>query len=206
MNGRLPISDLAPIGGGFYLRKDAARQYLAMQTEARRRFGSGIPLVGAYRTYASQVYFRNLYLYHGGNLAAIPGTSNHGWGLAIDLSGRRTRWIVDQVGSPYGWSKAHSDAPGEWWHIAFDAAIVTKHAAVTQPALRYRSQGQRVSALQNRLRVLGFLSVPGVHQAGHGFFGKATVSAIKRFQHAHKLKADGVVGAQTTAALVRAVR
>ncbi len=43
----------------------------------------------AWRPYAKQEYFYNCYITkscNNGNLAAVPGTSNHGWGIASDLS------------------------------------------------------------------------------------------------------------------------
>lgn len=43
---------------------------------------------GAWRSYEKQVYFYNCYTNkncNNGNLAATPGTSNHGWGIASDL-------------------------------------------------------------------------------------------------------------------------
>lgn len=109
-NGRLSASALSPIGGGYYLAKPAARAFLAMSAEARRRFGTPITVVAAYRDYARQVYFWDLYLSGRGNLAAHPGTSNHGWGLAVDLASPHMRWIVDQIGAKYGFAKRWSDA------------------------------------------------------------------------------------------------
>lgn len=44
---------------------------------------------GAWRPYSIQQYFYNCYKTkscNNGNLAAYPGTSNHGWGIASDLS------------------------------------------------------------------------------------------------------------------------
>jgi len=43
---------------------------------------------GAWRSYEKQLYFYNCYINkncNNGNLAANPGTSNHGWGIASDL-------------------------------------------------------------------------------------------------------------------------
>lgn len=44
---------------------------------------------GAWRPYEYQKYFYDCYITkscNNGNLAAVPGTSNHGWGIASDLS------------------------------------------------------------------------------------------------------------------------
>jgi LAS superfamily LD-carboxypeptidase LdcB len=117
-NGNLPPSDLAPIKNG-QLRKDAAAAWNAMNAECR---ANGVELrptgsKSSYRTYAQQVELWNLYQSGGGNLAARPGTSNHGWGIAVDLASQQMRSMLDRVGDKYGWSKRTSDAPSEWWHI-----------------------------------------------------------------------------------------
>ena len=118
-NGQLPQSDLAPIAGG-QLRKDAAAAWNAMNVEARSR-GLELKPTGSkssYRTLAQQNELYNAYL-KGGNLAAKPGTSNHGTGIAIDLATPQMRTMVDQIGAKYGFSKSWSDAPSEWWHIVY---------------------------------------------------------------------------------------
>jgi hypothetical protein len=118
-NGRLPPSDLGPIAQG-QLRKDAAAAWNAMNVEARRR---GVELLpngskSSYRTYAQQVELYALYK-AGGNLAAVPGNSNHGWGLAVDVATPAMRAMIDHIGPPFGWSKEWSDAPSEWWHLKY---------------------------------------------------------------------------------------
>lgn len=120
-NGNLPASDLAPIAGG-QLAKSAAAGFNAMNVESRKRYGVELRPTGSmssYRTYAQQQYLYDLYLSGRGNLAAIPGTSNHGWGLAVDFATPQMRSIVDSIGAKYGWSKSWSDAPSEWWHIRY---------------------------------------------------------------------------------------
>lgn len=74
----------------------------------------------AYRTFSEQQYFWNLYTSGRGNLAARPGTSNHGLGTTVDVATPAMRQAIDRFGASYGWSKAWSDAPSEWWHIRYD--------------------------------------------------------------------------------------
>lgn len=62
--------------------------------------------------------------------------------------------------------------------------------------LRYGSRSAEVIRLQNRLRELGFFSGRST-----GYFGNATLSAVKAFQRSRGLTADGIVGATTLAAL-----
>ena len=90
-----------------------------MNVEARAQGCELLPSgsMSSYRTYDQQVYLYNEYLAGRGALAAVPGTSNHGWGLAVDLATTDMRSMLDRIGTKYGWSKATSDAQSEWWHI-----------------------------------------------------------------------------------------
>jgi peptidoglycan hydrolase-like protein with peptidoglycan-binding domain len=117
-NGRLTSGELAPITGG-QLAKAAAGAWNAMNVEARR-LGTELRPTGrdsSYRTYDRQVYYWNLYRAGKGNLAARPGTSNHGLGHAVDLATPKMRTLVDRIGKRYGWSK--TEAPSEWWHVCY---------------------------------------------------------------------------------------
>jgi D-alanyl-D-alanine carboxypeptidase len=121
-NGKLPDSALAPIKAGS-LQKEQAAAWNAMNAEARANGCELRPTGSAssYRTYQQQVDLYNAYLNGTGNLAAVPGTSNHGWGTAVDLATTDMRSMVDRIGAKYGYSKSWSDAPSEWWHICYQA-------------------------------------------------------------------------------------
>ena len=100
-NGLIPPSAMCPLGvAGHSLRCDAAAAYRAMSTAFAVAFGAPICITDSYRTYSSQVqlYGRKP------ALAAVPGTSNHGWGLAVDLCGSIERFGTAQ----YNWMKANS--------------------------------------------------------------------------------------------------
>jgi cell wall-associated NlpC family hydrolase len=100
-NGLIPPSALCPLGvGGHSLRCDAAAAYRAMSAAFATAFGSPICITDSYRTYASQVRLYG----EKPSLAAVPGTSNHGWGLAVDLCGG-----IDHYGTAqYNWMKANA--------------------------------------------------------------------------------------------------
>lgn len=74
---------------------------------------------GAFRSYERQQYFYSCYTYqscNNGNLAAKPGTSNHGWGIASDLSygsGSAITWAHNNA-SKYG---LNFSVASENWHI-----------------------------------------------------------------------------------------
>ncbi|HEX2072299.1 MAG TPA: D-alanyl-D-alanine carboxypeptidase family protein [Geodermatophilus sp.] len=100
-NGLIPPSALCPLGvGGHLLRCDAAAAYRAMSAAFAAAFGAPLCITDSYRTYAGQV---RLYGQKPA-LAAVPGTSNHGWGLAVDLCGG-----VESFGTPqYAWLAANA--------------------------------------------------------------------------------------------------
>ena len=75
---------------------DIARKAAAYKSS----FGVAICVTDSYRTYASQVRLYG----EKPALAAVPGTSNHGWGLALDLCGG-----IQTFGTaPYAWMVANA--------------------------------------------------------------------------------------------------
>lgn len=121
-NGRLSISELTPIGSGHYLRFDAAQAYLRMVAAARADNISWT-ITDSYRDFDTQVRLaEEKGLYSQGGLAAAPGTSNHGWGLAVDLGGGANR-----NGTPQNnWLRANAarfgftTIPREPWHWQYN--------------------------------------------------------------------------------------
>jgi hypothetical protein len=202
-NGRLSVGTLGSINGGF-LRRDAAQAFNALDRSSRQRYGVPLHPLGhmsSYRTYAQQVYLWQLYKSGRGNLAAYPGTSNHGWGLAVDFATPHMRWIVDQIGGPFGWSKSWSDAPQEWWHIRYRPGVwhgdSPGHGSGAPGAatLNLGARGQAVVALQREL------NRHGMRVAVDGTFGPLTARAVRGFQAMHGLATDGIVGPLTWRAL-----
>lgn len=201
-NGRLADSELAAIPEG-RLRRDAAAAWNAMNAESVRRFGVVLRPRGpasSYRTFAQQVFLRKDACAKGQcRNAAVPGTSNHGLGLAVDVHDQKVRWVIDQIGRPYGYAKDWSDASWEWWHILYRPGVWKGHVPPAGPATVRRGQsGPAVRRLQRRLRAHGFASVRVT-----GFFGIATARAVRRFQRKHHLTIDGVAGPQTWAAALK---
>lgn len=207
-NGRLSASVLSPISGGF-LRTDAARAFNALDSESRKRYRVALHPLGhmsSYRTYAQQVYLYQLYRSGRGNLAAFPGTSNHGLGLAVDFATTHMRWIVDQIGASFGWSKSWSDAPSEWWHIRYRPgvwhgglghSVGGGRTSDSQDVIALGARGQEVQALQREL------NRHGAELAVDGVFGPNTAVSVRHFQATTGLGADGIVGPLTWRALER---
>jgi LysM repeat protein len=106
--------------GEVYLASNAAAAWEAMRQESLRLYGIDLypdGTLSGYRSYAQQLYLYNLYLSGQGSLAAVPGTSSHEYGIALDLAEPYMRTIVDQIGASYGWAK--TEAPDEWWHLNY---------------------------------------------------------------------------------------
>ncbi len=74
--------------------------------------------------------------------------------------------------------------------LAFVLAPITSYAETFNLTLRVGSRGSEVSSLQS------FLGV-----GSDGIFGLITKGAVMRYQTAHALSADGIVGPMTRAAL-----
>jgi len=118
-NGRLPGGALTAIPYG-RLEHGAAAAWNDMREFIGRRHGVWIRPLGpnsSYRTYSAQQYFWNLYKSGRGNLAAYPGSSNHGWGKAVDVQTPTMVYYIRKYGARFGWRKV--EAFNEWWHYNY---------------------------------------------------------------------------------------
>lgn len=120
-NGQVPASALASLGVGEHrLHAPAAGAFRQMAADAKAQ-GVTIGVNESYRSLAEQQQLANqLGLYSQGGKAAAPGTSNHGWGLALDLQldGRAQQWMRDNA-YKYGFAE---DVPREPWHWTYRPA------------------------------------------------------------------------------------
>lgn len=113
-NGALPRDLLCGVSfaRGVELRCDAADALEDLNIEFRERFGRDLRVVSSYRDYAAQVATKQAK----GSLAGAPGTSNHGYGLAVDLDGFGS---LGQFDLPtYRWMREHAGAHG-WHHPSY---------------------------------------------------------------------------------------
>lgn len=129
-NGNIPLGALARVDypgiqldvfpgslSGLYLKPDAAASMLALMKEYTRQTGGHLHPNEGYRTYAGQVYWKNYWTSQGkpGN-AATPGTSNHGWGQAVDfnLTSAQSSWLAANA-PRYGYARSSSES----WHYDY---------------------------------------------------------------------------------------
>lgn len=126
-NGQIPADALCELSfaPGELLRCDADHQIEALNAKYREAFGTDLSVTDSYRSYDSQVAVKA----SRGYFAAVPGTSNHGWALALDLGGGIEAYGTAQ----YEWMRANAPALGwdnpEWaraggsknepWHWEF---------------------------------------------------------------------------------------
>lgn len=121
-NGLIPTSMLCPLPqDSEYLRADAAVAFGKLNAAYADHFGKPICITDSYRSLAVQ---QDLYGRKPG-LAAIPGTSNHGLGLALDLcdginvfGSTEFLWMKHHA-SDYGfvhpdWAAASGSRPEPW--------------------------------------------------------------------------------------------
>lgn len=128
-NGAIPDAWLCTLFDGHTrLRADAAVALAQMNEAFVQRFGADLCLASGYRTYAEQRAVKA----DRGSLAADPGRSNHGWGLAVDFcseetSGARWTWLqknaaVYGFGNP-AWAQPGGSGPYEKWHWELTKAV-----------------------------------------------------------------------------------
>lgn len=116
---------------GEYLRPDAAMSLSALNEAFRASFGREMCLVASYRDLDTQYELKA----SRGYFAASPGTSMHGWGLAIDLCSKETgdsevfSWLWANAPT-YGWQNPSWAQLGgskyEPWHWEFVSGVSEK--------------------------------------------------------------------------------
>lgn len=132
-NGHIPASAMTPLdwcqdsqGNKQWLRPAAAASLTRLNEAFKAQFGENIAIDMSYRSYETQVEMRAYY----GSAAAVPGTSNHGLGTAIDtcewaayaFGSERYDWLVahapDYGWAAPGWARQDGENP-EYWHFEY---------------------------------------------------------------------------------------
>jgi D-alanyl-D-alanine carboxypeptidase len=117
-NGKIPPEALGQVGNTNHRLWAPAAEKLNRMIEDARSQGVKIGITDSYRPYAEQVDLaRRKGLYSQGGLAAKPGTSEHGWGMAtdLDLNSEALSWMRKNAKN-YGFVE---NVPRESWHWAF---------------------------------------------------------------------------------------
>lgn len=165
-NGMIPADAMTALSVGGFLLPAAAQNFESWKAVARNA-GWNLTITSpadAFRTYAIQERIfreryttfplwgrptkrwqnKTWYLLPGKATAAVPGTSNHGKGLAVDIKnaggfgGAYYGWMAS-TGPAFGWSNAEGRSINEPWHWVNDnvarGAIATAIPTTTTPTL-----------------------------------------------------------------------
>lgn len=239
-NGGLSPQELAPCGIGSFQMQPAAARAMQALVKAAAAAGFKVRATGTYRSLEAQErLFRERYTtdklegrptktwkgqtwFQRPNvaMAAVPGTSNHGLGLAVDFAEERdgdpqvesvspafVAWLCENA-DDYGFSAEAQSEPWHWRFVAGDATpraleglnapagTQTAQPASARPTVARGASGEAVLLLQRLLEAAGFSP-----RGADGKFGKYTEGAVRRFQAAKGLTVDGVAGPLTWKAL-----
>ena len=149
--------------------------------------------------------------------STVKAISSHSWGTAIDLTinkrldvrGNGTAMygmtLIAPIFNRHGWFWGATFRTEDAMHFEISVQTLSTwfprdfydHKLDPAPfvALRYGDRGDLVRSLQARLRELfGGIVVDGA-------FGRSTEAAVIKFQAAHRLKQDGIVGPVTRRSL-----
>jgi hypothetical protein len=132
-NGRLAPSQLCliPFMPSHYIHCRARADLVAFHQAYQARFGERLPVDTWDRsTYRSLEEQERTWVEIGPPIAARPGTSPHGWGLAVDMfegpefafGSTRYRWLLEN-GPRFGWANLpwHQETGSvpEYWHFDY---------------------------------------------------------------------------------------
>lgn len=106
VNGFLPASDLQTINANCQIWIPAAPSLVNMIAAAKSQ-GVELTPESCYRTYAQQVAERQYWCSLGlCQFAAVPGTSVHGWGKAVDFADQNGELTFSSIS--YAWLKGNA--------------------------------------------------------------------------------------------------
>ena len=126
-NGRLDTADLCKLSWTqkSYVRCDAANAFEHLNAAFKAEFGHDIDITDSYRSYEFQVEVKAKY----GKLAAVPGYSNHGYAIALDLGSNipqsdsaEYQWMAEHA-AEFGWVNPTFTDKVEPWHWEFHGII-----------------------------------------------------------------------------------
>ncbi|WP_402465821.1 peptidoglycan-binding protein [Isoptericola aurantiacus] len=226
---------------GFYLRPDSAVAW----DRATKAFGKQVIITGALRSletqtrlfterydenYTSAGPFGDVRYWNGrryvrmrGAAAAVPGTSNHGSGDAVDVKTRRdgddpghdkavvfTSWSDRdrvrflEVAAEYGWRDDEGRRVGELWHLTYYPALDRHRGTAPASTSTKKRKPNRIKTLRRGSR--GFPVGLAQHRLRgakvftgktDGIFGPNTEEGVRAFQRKRGLTVDGVIGPHT---------
>lgn len=201
-NGRIPTSALRRSVVGVTLRADAAESADRLAADFQAATGTRLVATDGYRALSGHQWaqeeiflaryeprasgrgpFGDVRWWRGvryvrvrGAAAAIPGTSNHGLGLALDLaSGVNAGFdtaaykALAKIAPAHGWSNAEGRAVREPWHWVYDPTTDTHPGRVTALPIDLpedRMRRTRHTRTKDLALPLGWKTLP-INDKGH---------------------------------------
>jgi len=248
-NGKIPVSALKKLSVPGYLLTGAAASFERLRALAKK---AGHDIVtsssaDAYRAYSIQEEIflqrydhtpRSGLTYNNGGIknwngriwykkpgvavAAAPGTSNHGKGLAIDIQGTGGfggslyNWLAAHAPA-YGWTNTEGRQIGESWHWVYDSSK-DQHKSSGSSSSTKKVKPKKISEIkigynggkysytvklwQKFLVSKKYLTSKQVD----GLFGRTTDKATRAYQKKAGLVVDGVVGLKTWSHVVVGIK
>lgn len=152
LNGQATSAQLAKAANGHTFAKEAAPAFDRLAAAFKKALGKDLAVTQGYRTRTEQEriflarykvqwtgkgpfgdvrwYLGRRYVRHTGAAAAVPGTSNHGRGIAVDLStsigfgswySDAYKWM-SKNGPKYGWTNTEGRSVNEPWHWVYNSS------------------------------------------------------------------------------------
>lgn len=181
-NGEIPLTLLRKVDATHYAAPGCARAWKAFAGELGLTVGNATD--AAYRSLAWQNYRWAIYRRNGRPVAAYPGTSNHGWGMAIDIGNyyRFSHSTLVRVGRRYGF---RFDTRSEPWHVKYTGA--PEYAAAS-------GGGAQLLGADDSMAKLAIVADGGYkpylvsldNQTATGPLGPKTVEALRNGEDKHK--------------------
>lgn len=121
-NGAFTAENTRPIPGG-RLWPEAAMTWNAMRAEYIADGGAPSDFMPAGPNSSARSRTAQDHFWHNQPPAAAPPyTSNHGWGIAVDVKTQRAAaWLLRNA-ARFGWSHDEGARVGEWWHFRYVGA------------------------------------------------------------------------------------
>lgn len=174
-----------------------------------RAHGVSFRVNEGHRTMARQLYFWNLYRSGRGNLAAYPSSN------APHIRSGRIDHAIDfgNAAGAMAWLRAVGmnptlTVPGESWHVEVPAGELSAYARShggNDPVIKpFYAKPFRPNKQADVRRLQGLLEALNMKVPNTGRYDLATRKAVRRFQHRHGIKVDGIVGPGTWRALRKA--
>ncbi|ACV09822.1 peptidase M15B and M15C DD-carboxypeptidase VanY/endolysin [Jonesia denitrificans DSM 20603] len=236
VNGRIAAASLKSAVIGVRLQAGAANSANRLAKAFEAHFGKPLRATDGYRTYALQKkIFQERYdrmsigrgpygdvrWWNGGRwvrmrgaAAAVPGTSNHGLGLAVDFASgintsftsREYKWMSANAPA-YGWTNSEGASVNEPWHWVYDSHKDTrKPKRAVKLVVDGRVGPRTYKEWQTQLGGLvtdGIFGARSIRRLQTRINGKDGKGGFKL--SSGPLKVDGVMGARTVKAVQKLI-